>query len=293
MQRVNEYSFYELANAVHPLTELAENLLLSSVWPEWWNTRIQLTTLFSLRSLTVCVGSAARLRAAITAIVPESWEDLHPALTFPPGVPEEPIAFWKVNEVQMAAKEFETVLAAECQVMDTYFVPKKGTYSTADLIERAHYQVPPIYRSGLPEFTKADLDQAGRCLAFDLPTAAAFHLLRGTEAALRQYYERVVPGTKRAAPKMRNWGVYLKLLKEHGAEPRVTSLLDHLKDSYRNPVLHPEENYTDERAQVLFGVCVSALVLMIEEIKRLDKTSLFLPLEPIPLPIPNVTIGTG
>jgi len=260
-----------LANAGHPLTESPDNLLLSAVWPGWWNTRIQLTALFSLRSLTVCVGSAARLRAAITAVVPERWEDLHAALTFPPGVVEEPVAFWKVNEVQMAAKEFETVLAAECQVMDTYFVSKKGTYSTADLIERAHHQVPPAYRPGLPEFTRADLDQAGRCLAFDLPTAAAFHLLRGTEAVLRQYYERIVPGTKRAAPKMRNWGVYLKLLKEHGAEPRVTSLLDHLKDSYRNPVLHPEENYTDERAQLLFGVCISALGMMIEEMQRLDK----------------------
>jgi hypothetical protein len=35
-----------------------------------------------------------------------------------------------------------------------------------------------------------------------------------------------------------------------------------LKDAYRNPVFHPEEVYTDERVQVLFGICVSAVVVM-------------------------------
>ena len=161
-------------------------------------------------------------------------------------------------------------MAAECQVLDTYHISKKGAYSTADLIDHAHHQVPSSVRDTLPQQTKADLDQAGKCLAFDLPTAAAFHLLRGTEAVLREYYDRVVPGTKKAAAKMRNWGVYIKLLKEHGAEVKITSLLDHLRDAYRNPVLHPEENYTDERAQVLFGVCVSAIVMMSEEITALD-----------------------
>ena len=185
-----------------------------------------------------------------------------------------------------AAKEFETILGAECQVLDTYFISKKGVYSTADLVDHAHHHIPEPTRAQLPEQTKSDFDQAGKCIAFDLATAGAFHLLRGTEAVLRQYYEAVVPGTKKAPAKMRNWGVYIKLLSDHGAEIKVTSLLTHLKDAYRNPVLHPEENYTDERVQVLFGVCISAIVMMVEELNKLAYKS-------APLPFPATATGTN
>lgn len=150
----------------------------------------------------------------------------------------------------------------ECLIMDTYFVTKKGAYSTADLVDNAHHQIPEPTRTYLPDQTRSDFDQAGKCMAFDVPTAGAFHLLRGTEVVIREYYELVVPGNKKASPKMRSWGVYIRLLETHGGDSDVVSLLKHLKDVYRNPVLHPEENYTDERVQVLFGVCVSAVVLI-------------------------------
>lgn len=275
MQRVNEFSFYELASRIHPLTEINGDLLLSSVWLEWWNARLAVDAIFSERPLSVCASAALELQQAISAIVPEKWEHLNQALS---ATDQKPLPPWKIYPVSEAAKKFETVLAAECQVLDTYFVSKKGAYSTADLIEHAHTQVPKPIRDKLSDQVKADLDQAGKCIAFDLATAAAFHLLRGTEGVLREYYNCVVPGIKRAVPKMRNWGAYIKLLKEHGAEQRVTSLLDHLRESYRNPVLHPEENYTDARALVLFGVCVSALVMMVEEIERLTPRGLPLPL---------------
>jgi len=279
MQRVNEFSFYELASKIHPLTDIQGDQLLSSVWLDWWNARLAVDAIFSERPLSVCAAAALELQQAITSVVPEKFEDLNLALSSPD---QKTLPPWKLYPVSEAAKKFETVLAAECQVLDTYFVSKKGAYSTADLVEHAHTQVPKPIRDKLSEQVKEDLDQAGKCIAFDLATAAAFHLLRGTEGVLREYYNCVVPGIKRALPKMRNWGAYIKLLKEHGAEQRVTSLLDHLRESYRNPVLHPEESYTDARALVLFGVCVSALVMMLEEIERLTPRGLPLPLMAIP-----------
>lgn len=86
---------------------------------------------------------------------------------------------------------------------------------------------------------------------------------------------------------MRNWGMYIRLLNNHGADSNITILLTHLKDVYRNPVLHPEENYTDERAQVLLGVCISAVVLIETEVKRIDAkggTLQFPPAQAIALP---------
>jgi hypothetical protein len=274
MKRVNEFELYELAAKIHPLTTLQVPMKFSKVWVDWWFARSALNTILTLRPLTVSTEAAKKLYGAISEVLPEKWDEL----VFPsdPST-EEDIRPWQVSAVMEAAKEFETVLAAECRVLDTYFVSKKGVYSTADLVDHAHHHFPDTIQGELPDQTKSDFDQAGKCMAFDLPTAAAFHLLRGAESVLRKYYEQLVPGEKKAVPKMRNWGVYIKLLHEHGAESKVTSLLTHLKDSYRNPVLHPEENYTEERIQVLFGVCVSAIVMMIEEMKGLAPQSQLLP----------------
>lgn len=46
--------------------------------------------------------------------------------------------------------------------------------------------------SALGEIARYDFQEACRCLAFERPTAAAFHTLRGTEAVLRDYYCAIV-----------------------------------------------------------------------------------------------------
>jgi hypothetical protein len=243
MQRVNEFVFYDLAVQIHHLTELADNLKYSDVWWSWSTSRSALDEIYRQRPLNFTNSVALRLYNAITAVVPKEWKDMIAKLPRKPEdpdlIPEEEtiIAPWLVTEIVEAAKEFETVLRTECQVMDTYYVSKKGAYSTADLIEHAHHQIPDTIRKQLTDQTKFDFDQAGKCIAFDLPTAAAYHLLRGTETVIRQYYEQLVPGIKKAPAKARNWGVYIKLLRDHDAEEKVTSLVTHIKDAYRNPVL--------------------------------------------------------
>lgn len=270
LQRVNEFVFYELAIKVHPLTQmnLEVPIKYSDIVWAWSEARTALDGIYNQRPLQITTSAAGKLYQAINGIVPQDFDRMIGKL--PPDPEEEDsLPYWTLSQVKKAAEEFETVLGNECQFMDTYFVSKKGTHSTKDLVENAHHAVPEPARSHLPDITKLDFDQAGRCLAFDVPTAAAFHLLRGTEGAIREYYQLVVPGPKQANPKMRNWGTYIRLLNAHGANPSITALLALLKDVYRNPVFHPEEVYTDERAQVLFGYCVSAVAQIESEILAL------------------------
>jgi hypothetical protein len=277
MQRVNEFSFYDLAAKIHPLTEIPA-VKLTNVWFDWYQARTALSEILGVRPLTVSKRAATDLSQAITEFIPEKWEDaVDSIMTLRAAGNETDLATWQTHQLREAAVKFETVLAAECQVLDTYFVSKKGTYSTADLVDHAHFQIPESVRDKLTDQTKLDFDQAGKCIAFDVPTAAAFHLLRGTEAVIRQYYEQLVPGPKKAPARARNWGVYIKLLRDHSAEEKVTSLLTHIKDAYRNPVLHPEENYTDEMVQVLFGVCVSAIVMIVDALNKLASKPAVLP----------------
>jgi hypothetical protein len=268
MQRVNEFVFYELAIKVHSLAELPDApTLYSNCWFQLWNARISVDEIYRPRPLNFTTQAALRLYKAISAVVPESWDDLMSTYSERIKDPEPVLGPWYITEVREAAKEFETVLRNECMVMDTYFISKKGAYSTKDLVENAHFQIPEPSRSALSEQSRFDFDQAGKCMAFDVPTAAAFHLLRGTEAIIRQYYELIVPGSKKSSNKMRNWGAYIRLMKNHEGDAAVLSLLDHMRDVYRNPVTHPEENYSDERVQVLFGLCVSAVVLLVQAIQ--------------------------
>jgi hypothetical protein len=159
------------------------------------------------------------------------------------------------------------VLAAELHSMDTYFVSQIGCYKTCDLIERAHTAFPESVQKVLPEQAKTDFDQAGKCIAYGVSTAAGFHLLRGTEMIIRKYYETLTG--KAPKPQMRNWGAYHQVLTKAGAAAKITDLIDHVRLVYRNPVLHPEENLSIEQTLVLFGVCVSAVTLMTEETGRL------------------------
>jgi hypothetical protein len=55
----------------------------------------------------------------------------------------------------------------------------------------------------LPKIARSDFEKVGKCIAFELPTAAVFHILRATENILRHYYKGMIR-QKRIAPL--DWG---------------------------------------------------------------------------------------
>jgi hypothetical protein len=153
------------------------------------------------------------------------------------------------------------VLNTELGQLDTYFVSRTGIYSTPELIERADEQFAPNIRERFPESTRLDIRQAGRCLAFELPTAAGFHIMRATESILREYYDIYV-GKK---PKTRNWGRYIADLKRTKANPKTVAVIDQIRDLHRNPTIHPETVLSSSEALILFGIAQSAIIAMMED----------------------------
>ena len=276
MQRVNEFIFFDTAVKVHGLCEMfIEDTHYTVIAMKWWDARSALDEIYKQRPLNFTTRAAYSLYEAISHVVPTDFTAMVEKYSENGG--RGPlIQSWQINTVRNAALEFETVLRNECQIMDTYHVVKRGVYSTRDLIENAHKHLPSPVCESVPEMTRLDLDQAGKCLAFGVPTAAAFHLLRATESVIRKYYELAVPGNRKASSKMRNWGSYIKLLASHNANPAAIGMLTSLKDLYRNPVLHPEEVYSDDKVQVLFGLCVSAIILLETECISLEEKSLSL-----------------
>lgn len=259
MLRVNEFRFYDLAVRLYPLKLLEVNSRYKDTYFDLWNARM---SLLALRSdpvpFRICRPSLDLLIGEINKIVPDLWsEATHKLRT----AGENPIGHVAYG-ISLGVTRLETVMSEECQAIDTYFVSQKGAYATSDLVERSEIVFPESLRNRLQGKTVADIRAAGRCLAFDNPTAAGFHILRAIESEMSQYFHRV---TGKSLPtRMRNWGIYLNSLrKADGHDPKVVEFLDQIRTSYRNPITHPEVNLESDEAEVLLGVAVAAIRQMI------------------------------
>lgn len=258
MLRINTHSLYLLGKNLAPIGDLDENNTSygQALWP-LINARVGVQTLLRDAALPVrtCRQPATQLVNAINAVVPE---DIHEAVAKDRN---ETVGWWLLNHIKGAATRFETVLSEELPIVDTYSVKQKGAYSTSELIDNADAVFPAAIRPKLPPRAVADIREAGKCLAFETPTAAGFHIVRAIESVILAYYAKIVG--KPMPPRMRNWGVYIKALRESGsADPKIVEFLAHIKDSYRNPVAHPEAQLTVDEVLVLLSVAVGAISQM-------------------------------
>jgi hypothetical protein len=72
------------------------------------------------------------------------------------------------------------------------YILRDKRYDVNKLLERIWELLDVGVYAWLPDIAKYDFREAGRCIAVESPTAAAFHVIRGTESALREFYCGVV-----------------------------------------------------------------------------------------------------
>jgi hypothetical protein len=173
---------------------------------------------------------------------------------------------------------FESSLEDDLTRLPTYVVEQVGAYSSDELIASAIHVIPRnIRRTGvLPQQTLTDVQAAGACLAFDLPTACAFHVFRATDAMLRKYCEHFGGVLKGGG---RDWGKYIGALRDvcgscgtKKPNIRTVELLDSIRAQDRNPLVHPELNLDSDGALAVFDLCINAVSLMALDIIK-SKTS--------------------
>jgi len=174
------------------------------------------------------------------------------------------------------AKTFETVLCEELVMLSAYSASKKGIYSTSDLTEQADKVFPTSILGKLGPDILLEIQEAGKCLAFDIPTASGFHMLRATEEVLYEYY--VAVGKPRRKARLENWGAYIaylhNLTEQKGKMDkatlnhikRVLALLQQVKDQDRNLIMHPEVVLSEDEAFSLFETTKTAIMTMAERI---------------------------
>jgi hypothetical protein len=185
--------------------------------------------------------------------------------TIIPEKAAEPFDPYDIGELTTLIQEFQTILAAELGKGATYVVHQLGLLAVDTLIKSARV-VFEGYEDRVPEPAKWDTDQAGRCLAFDLPTAAGFHIARATEAVLLEYLRAFGKTVEKQS--QRNWGQYTTLLRETDATEKVITTIDQIRTLHRNPLLHPEQTLEMPEAMSLWAICCSAIQAMVADIER-------------------------
>jgi hypothetical protein len=176
---------------------------------------------------------------------------------------DKPVNFIVVSDIKHRTEILESVLVAELQIADIYVITKRGGFDTTELAENGQVIFPADLVTKTFDLVP-DARSAARCIAFDLPTAAAFHMHRVHEAVLRRYYDAVSGG--KPHPENRNIGAYIDAMKNHHVgDKNLFGVLANVKNFHRNPVLHPEDHLDSiEEAIQLLGIVNSSIGYMLK-----------------------------
>ncbi len=258
VQKFNLHDMYELGQRLVPLKELKWEDKIGDRLGNLWFARAALETYTSEASplLEAAKRAGRKVITSIGGIIPTDFDEATKLDK------ETQLSYWgyRIKE-DLAA--LESVLANEMPGVPAYIVSPKGIYKTEDLIEHAEKQFPQELQSLLAQQTVLDIREAGKCLAFSLPTACSFHLWRALETVMDAYYVKLASKSFDDAKVSRNWGAKIKALQEANAEASVTKFLDHIREQYRNPQTHPEEMVELNEALMLFGAAASAITAIV------------------------------
>ncbi len=272
VQRINPFSFYELSKA---LKQLAVHREITDPQHVMWELVTARSALVRLKGgdpiqLEVSRAPMEEVEKFVAQIQNEhlfepDQKGGHRFRENPVPIPE-----WKWNWYRDLLQKFETVLTEEMREASTYYVPRRGIFSTAALVDRADDTFPEAVRGAIPEKTKTDWRAAGRCLAFNLLSASGFHVARAVEGTIEAYYQFFAskPGVTQ-----HGWYDYakeLQAIRDSGTTPapseKTLAEILQMKDDYRNPLMHPRVVLTESDSRMLFANGESLIIAMAQEI---------------------------
>lgn len=173
-----------------------------------------------------------------------------------------PMSVKTADNMLNACETFPQFHQAIQQITNTVMIELKGRKFYGPLLRyEQYYSQPKLFGNDVfDSFPSAndDIYEAGTCLALERSTACVMHLMRVLECGLAALANAV--GVK----KQNDWGKYIKEIGEELDRRAVTSgarsadeqfyaetaaNFDRLRRAYRNPTMHPDKTYSQERAE--------------------------------------------
>jgi hypothetical protein len=170
----------------------------------------------------------------------------------------------RINQrLQMAIDTFRSVLLADIDHSNIYFVPQRLAYDTNTLLEEAS-RLFGRNRTRADELAGPDIAECGRCFAFGLWSATAFHILRACELVIADYCEACQLKIDR---NKYSWADYINALGTVRELPRkIKGRLDRLREYDRNKIMHPGHELLGEHdVSTLLAFVVAVMTEMIED----------------------------
>lgn len=152
----------------------------------------------------------------------------------------------------------ENIIFAEA-VTKYHYITTERRYNHEFLIDSPSELFSQSVFESLTEICKYDFMESFKCLAYEVPTAAAFHMLRGTEGCLKELYFSYIKRNRMKNPMWNNMIIELKQKKRNSPPIVLLEALDNIRKSYRNPTNHPEAIYTISEAEDLMGLCIDVV----------------------------------
>lgn len=261
MERINLPFYYQLGSQLSTLTkyqyEVKNRIEFVGLC---YRVDPYIRAILNMQQLTVSRKLGGELVNAIAEV--QKWTSNTPPAEWGKS---DYIIDLKIQEIISKSKEYETVLTNELYTFDAYNPPQKGIYSTTYLIEQAERLFPQSILDKIDDKVIHEIRESGRCLAFDVWTASAFHILRALELVLHNYYLCVCKPTPLPKQRLANWGAYLKEL-QASPDPsvgEVLAILQQIKDKHRNLIMHPDAVLSADESFTLFEIAQGAMIAMV------------------------------
>lgn len=270
MERADLFRVYELGDNVHPLATVRHGVTLDEFFTLMVGARGALTQLLGndpqIR-VELCRAAATEVLNALDWVQKAHfWDQEKNEFKYPENSTAQ-VSPWHLWTIQNAVQNFEAVFRAEMQAAATYWVPKRGAYSTRDLVDAFDRIFLPELHPTVGELALSEYRNAGRCFAFGLWTAAGYHACRAVEAVLREYYSTMC---LKPLTDGKTWGTLIDDLEAEAEEPKPNEktlfYLRQLKDSERNPLMHVRVVLDEQDADLLLNSAKIGMTLMAREL---------------------------
>jgi hypothetical protein len=251
VQRVSLPWLTDIVLSVEKLNAIKESVQMRDGWVYLFDAQSKVSALMSdsvyTPHLRICRSQADKLLINIKALL----ENVNI------GKPD--YVFTKVDEymLESAANEFKMIFMSELTSVPSFLVSEKDNFDVNKLIEQGIGLFPRNLHSKVPEALE-DAMEAGRALAFELPTGCGFHLFRVVEAVVRRYWDIASGGLSR--PSLATLGnMAAEMEKQNFGEIKIVESIKQLTKLHRNPLIHPEVILSVEEAIGIAGMSRSVV----------------------------------
>jgi hypothetical protein len=250
VERRPVHDYTQLGGQVHWLRACPAGNLIVGKW------HVQ-GVLRQLQESLTTLGLPVTLRAFRLTWVQEIVSEIE-AVTVVDGEDPPRLTAEQVSRLARAMDTVQSTLIAEAIGVYAYIVTdKRAPIDT--LLDRIGNLFDKGVYEALPPVAQRDLASAGRAIAFEMPTAAVFHLMRALEAVLRGLYCHFIRQKRLKEP--RGWKNMIDQLRAKKTNQPPGPLLDHfdhIREHFRNPTQHPDAEYDMNSAQNLLSIAVDA-----------------------------------